>query len=283
MAMAKTACVNKILPFSSVDGPGNRSVVFLQGCSFRCQYCHNPETMAFCIHCGLCVRHCPAGALAVVDGKVVHDPSRCTGCDTCIHICPHLASPRTREMTVEEILAVVAKNIPFVRGLTVSGGECTLNRGPFLTELLSGAKELGLHTLLDSNGSYDFAAAPALMAVTDGVMLDVKAWNCEQHRNLTGQDNELVLHNLEYLARAGKLTEVRTVVVPGLFDAAQTVEHTARLVAATGSVNTRYKIICYRPMGVRKEYQSLLQPDDRLLQELAMAAQGSGLHDVVVV
>jgi len=37
--------VNRIIPFSSVDGPGNRTAIFLQGCNFNCSYCHNPETI----------------------------------------------------------------------------------------------------------------------------------------------------------------------------------------------------------------------------------------------
>ncbi|MCI7575162.1 MAG: 4Fe-4S cluster-binding domain-containing protein, partial [Clostridiales bacterium] len=46
------ATVNRIIPFSCVDGPGNRTAVFLQGCNFDCKYCHNPETIASCVHCG---------------------------------------------------------------------------------------------------------------------------------------------------------------------------------------------------------------------------------------
>ena len=40
--------VNKIIPFSAVDGPGNRTAIFLQGCNFDCRYCHNPETRNLC-------------------------------------------------------------------------------------------------------------------------------------------------------------------------------------------------------------------------------------------
>ena len=58
--------VNRILPFSSVDGPGNRTVVFLQGCGFDCKYCHNPETRNLCISCGDCVGKCPAHAIVCI-------------------------------------------------------------------------------------------------------------------------------------------------------------------------------------------------------------------------
>ena len=96
-----TATVNKIIPFSSVDGPGNRTAIFLQGCGFNCQYCHNPETIHTCIHCGTCVPYCKPGALTMVDGRVRYDITKCVLCDECFHHCPHGASPRTREMTPE--------------------------------------------------------------------------------------------------------------------------------------------------------------------------------------
>ena len=49
------APVNKIIPVSVVDGPGNRTAVFLQGCNISCAYCHNPETQNLCTGCGVCV------------------------------------------------------------------------------------------------------------------------------------------------------------------------------------------------------------------------------------
>ena len=276
------ATVNKIIPFSAVDGPGNRTAVFLQGCNFNCKYCHNPETIHPCIGCGTCVPSCGPGALTVAEGKVVYDIARCVFCDECFHHCPHGSSPRTRSMTAGEVMDEVRKNIPFIRGITVSGGECTLWRD-FLVELLGLAKTTGLHTLLDSNGSYDFSADPELMAVTDGVMLDVKAWMAQDHRAVTGADNGMVLRNLRWLAEKGKLPEVRTVVVPELFDYEKTVRETASLLKELGRTDTRYKIICYRPMGVREEYRDFQSPSQALLQGLAETAQSYGLADVVII
>ena len=58
---ARTATVSRWLPFSCVDGPGNRLVLFLQGCNFACPGCHNPHTIGLCDHCGDCVPSCPSG------------------------------------------------------------------------------------------------------------------------------------------------------------------------------------------------------------------------------
>ena len=278
----KIGVVNKIIPFSSVDGPGNRTAVFLQGCNFNCQYCHNPETIKHCIHCGYCVRHCPTGALYIADGMVNYDHTKCVMCDACFTHCRNGGSARVRNMTADEVMAVVKKQMPFIRGITVSGGECTLQRD-FLLELLTKAKAAGLHTLVDSNGSYLFEQDPELMAVTDGVMLDVKAWDGFEHYRLTGEFNDTVLKNLRWLAEQGKLTEVRTVVVPELFDCEATIRNVCAVLREASSLSTRYKIICYRPNGVRQQYRHLKSPSVDTLQHLADVAAEYGLKDVVTV
>lgn len=277
------ALVNKIIPFSSVDGPGNRTAVFLQGCNFNCLYCHNPETIHLCQNCGACLQYCPTGALYKQDGRVSYDHTKCVFCDACFKHCPHGSSPRVRSMSAAEVMDEVRKNMPFIRGLTVSGGECTCQRD-FLVELLGLARAAGLNTLLDSNGSHDFAADPTLLAVTDGIMLDVKAWEGNEHRAVTGCPGAMVRKNLAYLAQNAKLEEVRTVVVPGLFDAEGTVRQVCRTLAPYLALrNIRYKIICYRPMGVREQYKELRQPTQEYLRELEAIAQAEGLCNTVII
>lgn len=287
------APVNKLIPFSSVDGPGNRTSVFLQGCNFNCRYCHNPETRALCQNCGECVAGCPSGALSFAPAsgenggrknRVRFELSRCIGCDHCIRVCRHNASPRIRWMEPAEVYAEVQKNIPFIRGVTVSGGECTLYP-VFLRELGRLCLSDGLSYLLDSNGSYDFSEDSAgLLPYIDGVMLDVKAWSGGDHFRAAYVGNETVKKNMRYLAGQGKLTEVRTVVVPGLFDAEETVRETARaLLPYLAKQPIRYKIIAYRPMGVREEYRVYQSPDAETLQRLAGIARQEGMEDIVLI
>jgi len=286
--------VAKILPFSAVDGPGNRAVVFLQGCDFDCRYCHNPETRAACIHCGICVAVCPAGALAAVPVaeqaaapafpygiRVDWDPTRCTACGACTSACPHDSSPKTTNMSPAEVLAAIERYRPFLSGITVTGGECGL-QPEFLEALLAAARAAGLPGLVDTNGSTDYSRLPALVEAAEGFMLDVKAWDEAEHRALTGAGNRAVIENLRFLASAGKLYEVRTVVAPGQFDALLTVRKVSEILVSSGSA-ARYKLIRFRPQGVRAAWRDLPEPSDTLMEELAAIARDAGVKEVLIV
>lgn len=278
----KKAPVNRLIPFSNVDGPGNRFAIFLQKCPFRCWYCHNPETINECIHCGACVKTCPAGALSMVDEKVVWDQMKCVQCDTCIHTCPNLSTPKIQWMSVEDVVAEIQKVRMFIRGITVSGGEC-MEHPAFLTELFREVQKMGLTCFIDSNGAYDFEQYPELLKVTDAVMLDVKAMDSAFHQQLTGQDNQMVLKNLQYLLKIGKLYEVRTVLLNGY---EKENEQTVKAVSEIILDRCRYKLIKYRPYGVRtSEIEKLgaFTLSDETLMKNAEIASKYGVKDVVVV
>ena len=276
------APVNKIIPLSVVDGPGARTAIFLQGCNIACLYCHNPETQRRCVRCGVCVPACPAGALSLQREKVAWDEAKCIGCDTCIRVCPHFASPKVKWMTAAQVMDLVLQNRTFLRGITVSGGECTLYPD-FLAELFRRAKAAGLSTLIDSNGMVPFAPLAGLMDVTDGVMLDVKAWEPDVYRALTGaESNAVVKENLRWLAQAGKLEEVRVVFVPGLVDAEAAIRGTASLLGEN-TAKTRLKLIAFRCFGVRGQLAGAPAPDEAQMAALAEAARQSGFVDIVRV
>ena len=277
------APVNKIIPFSNVDGPGNRTSVFFQGCPFNCLFCHNPETIHLCNGCGRCVPLCPAGALTRgEDGSLLWEAGRCCQCDTCIRACPRDASPRVRWMSVEEVLAEIRRTAPYIQGITVSGGECT-QQSDFLLELFPRVQEMRKTCLMDSNGSFDFEKDPRLLACSDGVMLDVKAADPAWSRRLTGDDGALVRKNLAFLLSAGKLQEVRTVLFPAM---PEENEETVRYVAGIIGPACDYKLIRYRPFGVREKYQDLLGTDTTPTEEAercAALARSLGAEQAFVV
>ena len=243
------APVNRIIPFSNVDGPGNRMALFLQKCPLKCLYCHNPETINECINCGVCVADCPVQALENVNNKVIWNKDECINCDSCIKICPHLSSPKITWMSVSDVLDEVIKVQPLIRGITVSGGEC-MEHPDFLTELFTEVRKLKLSCFIDSSGFYDFKKYPELLKQCDGVMLDVKAYDRDFHQYLTSKDNKVILENLDYLLQQDKLYEVRTVLMN---DKHEENEKTVLEVAKIIKDKCRYKLIKYRPFGVRTE------------------------------
>ncbi len=245
------APVNKIIPFSNVDGPSNRTAIFFQGCPFNCLFCHNPETINMCVNCGVCVKNCPVQALSFdAEGKVIWDKSKCVQCDTCLKVCPHNASPKITWMSVPDVMKEIQRTLPYIAGITTSGGECTL-RNEFLIELFTEVQKLGKTCLIDSNGSFDFEADPRVLEVCDGVMLDVKAYPEDWHRHLIGADRDIVLKNLHYLLEHDKLYEVRTLIFPGRDEEN---EAAVRYVSEVIGDRCFYKIIRYRPFGVREKY-----------------------------
>ncbi|MGH4124088.1 MAG: YjjW family glycine radical enzyme activase [Clostridium sp.] len=273
--------VNRIIPFSSVDGPGNRTAIFLQGCNFNCSYCHNPETINVCISCGECVSACHYSALEFKAPNVVWDKTVCSKCDECLKACKRNSSPKAQSMTVEEVVGEIEKNKFFISGITVSGGECTL-QSEFLTNLFREVKKMGLTCFVDTNGSVPLWEHKELVDVMDMAMVDIKSYNNEEHKELTGMGNATVIENVKYLAKLNKIFEIRTVIVPEVLDNFNNVDKISKLIAILNP-NIRYKLIKYRQIGVRRDKINSYTPNDKLMKELGEIAAHNGCKNIVVV
>ena len=273
------ALVNKIIPFSCVDGDGNRMVIFFQGCNIKCKYCHNPETINKCVDCGLCIESCKSFALSKVDGKVIWDSKKCTSCDACIRTCTRLSTPKTIEYSVDNLFNEIEKARCFIQGITVSGGECTLN-SEFLVMLFKKVKEIGLTCYVDTNGTIDLEKKKELFDLTDKFMLDVKSISEEKSMILTGGTNKIVLKNLHYILEANKMYEVRTVIANNL-DSENTVDKVSKIIKD----KCRYKLIKYRHYGVREEgikFHGKVSPDDVYLETLKKVAIENSCIDTII-
>ncbi len=273
--------INKLIPFSCVDGPGNRFAIFLQGCNFNCLYCHNPETINCCINCGDCVLACKFSALNLNADKITWVKENCTGCDECIKTCKYDSSPKILDLYPYEVMDEVKKYIQFIRGITVSGGECTLQH-EFLIEVFGLCKKEGLSCFIDTNGSIPLWEHEKLMNLTDGVMLDIKAFSNYDHLSITSCENKIVLQNLEYLMQVKKLYEVRTVIVEDLFDCIGTVESVSKILSNSQVI---YKLIKYRPFGVRSKFSEKWnkKTSSEFMFKLESIAKKNGINKVVIV
>jgi len=212
------------------DGPGVRTAVFFKGCNMRCAWCHNPESYSCeaellyhgdkCILCGECAV-CPQGAHEFADGKHIFRREKCIACGKCAEVCMNQALEISgREMTVEEIMAVIDKDAKYYRsggGVTFSGGEATLHMEMLVT-LLQACKEKGYHTALETNGLISEKNLHKLMGLVDLFLLDCKHTDPAAHEKWTGAPLEPVLASLKMLDEAGKDVILRCPVIPGVND-----------------------------------------------------------------
>lgn len=268
--------INKIIECSTVDGPGNRTSIFVQKCNIHCLYCHNPETQNICDSCGECINFCPVHALNLVNEKVEWNKNACISCDSCIKICPKNASPKVEYLTAEEVYKRIHPNRMFLSGITVSGGECSLYPD-FLLDLFKLAKKDGLTCLMDSNGMIDYSLFPELMSLCDGVMLDIKSWDNSFYQKLTGFNNEIVKKNLKYLDDINKIQELRIVVVDPYVDPFSCIDGIKSSIKKEHLSTTNLKLIKFRNNGVKGELSSYPSPSNERMEELKDYSLRQGL------
>ncbi|WP_054251730.1 YjjW family glycine radical enzyme activase [Neofamilia massiliensis] len=278
---SKQILINKIIPLSTVDGPGARTSIYVQGCNLKCGYCHNPETINMCIHCGKCIEVCPVGALKLVDKKVTWNEDTCIDCDKCIETCPYLASPKTKAYSPEDLMAEVRKNMPFIRGITLSGGEASLYP-EFLKDLFSLAHEEKLTCFLDYNGKVDLSKHLDLMEYVDGVMVDVKAWDDEKFKRLTGGTREVPLvDTIKYLLETKKLYEIRIVHQEDFVDT----ENALRQIKSSFPKNfadIKIKLIAYRNHNGRLFMKDIPSTKVKDLKKFESLAKNLGYKYVII-
>jgi pyruvate formate lyase activating enzyme len=103
-------------------------------------------------------------------------------------------------------------------GVTISGGEPLL-QAKFLIELFTKLKEYGIHTCIDTSGSFSITEdIKNLIDLTDLFLLDIKCINDEKAQYLTGVSNKRELAFAEYLSSIGKSIWIRQVLVPSITD-----------------------------------------------------------------
>jgi len=132
-------------------------------------------------------------------------------------------------------------------GFTLSGGE-PLMQDRFAVKLLSAARAMGIHTALDTNGSLGSRLSDGELEEIDLILLDIKSWDSERHKKLTGMDIASVLDFARRLSARKRPIWLRFVLVPGMTDDAETVTQVARFAAALGNVH-RVDVLPFHQMG----------------------------------
>jgi YjjW family glycine radical enzyme activase len=188
----------------------------------------------------------------VLEGKVSFDPQQCDQCDACLRACSINANPMVQTMSVEAVLARLTEHHLMLDGITLSGGEATLQAhfiGQLFKAIKADARLRHLSCFIDSNGQLGSSAWQRLLPVTDGVLLDIKALDADLHQTLTGRSNQRVLQSLRLLHQADKLHELRYLVIPGFTDRPSEVHALVELVQSLGTA-TQVRLNAFQHHGV---------------------------------
>ncbi|HXJ96033.1 MAG TPA: pyruvate formate-lyase-activating protein [Terriglobia bacterium] len=191
---------------------------------------------------------------STVDGPGVRVVAWTTGCQ---FRCLYCHNPDTWTMsngipvTLDKATAELRKYRTGLKvmsgGFTLSGGE-PLMQDRFAVKLLGAAHAMGIHTALDTNGSLGARLSDAELEKISLVLLDLKSWDPEIHRRVTGMEVGPVHDFARRLAALRRPVWVRFVLVPGLTDGAENVAGVAKFAASLGNVE-RVDVLPFHQMG----------------------------------
>jgi len=188
--------IHSIDTFSTLDGPGIRIVVFMQGCHLRCRYCQNPDTW---------------------------DPHA------------HTAREYTAEAIMQIINRGLPYFQSSGGGVTFSGGEPLL-QAEFVKEVFSHCRRSNIHTALDTSLYVSPETVLDIIPLTDLFLADIKQMDDEKSLSLTGRSNRNNLDNLKLINERQIEIWIRYVIVPGYTDAEKDLIHMAEFVFGLDSV-----------------------------------------------
>ena len=240
--------------FSTHDGPGIRTIVFLKGCALRCRWCCNPESQSYNIETML------------QNGK-----------------------PKTmgRDVTVGEVLQEVLQDRPYYNrsggGITLSGGESLL-QPDFATALLKACKDNGINTAIETTGFADADVIEKFLPYLDTVLMDIKHTDSNKHRQFTSQPNEKILENAKLIASKAQRLIIRVPVIPAFNDTVYEISQIAEFASSLHNVKEIH-LLPYHSLG-RDKYIGLGReygmgdakpPTNELMRVLAQTAEKFGL------
>lgn len=228
--------IHSIDTFSTLDGPGIRTVIFMQGCALLCKYCHNPDTWA-------------------IDSPDAQE----------------YGVEELMEVVLRNRPYYEASN----GGVTFSGGEPLLQHR-FIKEVFKCCREENISTAYDSSLYISSQVVLDLIPFTDLVLADIKQINNEKSRLLTGFGNRLNLENLKLLNENKVRIWIRYVVLPGWTDAYEDLEKMARFIRDLPQVERidllPYHSLGshkWKLLGLEYQLHEVEPPSSNHLQELA--------------
>jgi len=261
-----TGKVFDIRRFSTHDGSGIRTVMFMQGCSLRCAWCHNPEgidqgrrAMWFqsrCIRCRACLSRSLHGGLALQEDEIVIHPEAAEDWDGIIDSCASGALRwNYRELSVSDAVQELIKDQPFFAhggGITFSGGEPLLQKD-FVLAVLKEMKQRQIQTAIETALNVPWENVAEAIPYLDIIYADLKILDDSSHRRYIGFSNERILRNIRNLlqSEAGSRVIIRTPMIPGMTAEEENIAGIAGFISSV-LPDVRYELLNYNPLAGAK-------------------------------
>lgn len=301
-----TGRIFDIRRFSTHDGSGIRTTIFLKGCPLRCVWCQNPEGLSYekrplwfqnrCIGCGICLDLSRDLGVTQQGNRIHLDITRREDWDEIIDACPGTALQMdSRDLTVEETLEEALKDKIFFEqggGITLSGGEPFL-QPEFLKALLIALKECHIDTAIETSLYVPLTTLKGVLPYLDTIYADFKIYDTEAHRQHTGVSNEIIRENLRYLLTHPHYRSrviIRTPMIPGYTTHPENIAQIARFLTSLYP-GTAYEILNYNPLAAGKydlvdrtycftENPKLYTPDQ--METFAGIARENGVKNLIL-
>jgi pyruvate formate lyase activating enzyme len=303
--------VLEIQRMSTEDGPGLRTTVFFKGCSLKCTWCHNPESISLlpqihwvgsrCIGCRTCLDTCPHEALTLSGEGIRIDREVCDGCGLCVEECPSTAMELLgEEWELEDLVQEVLKDRVYFEksngGVTVSGGEPTIQTD-FVVEFLKQMRAEGVRTALDSCGLCSAKALDKLLPHANLVLFDLKEIDPQKHLDFTGSDNQIILENLAHVADYidshlyPEELWIRTPLIPGATDSVENLKGIGTWIKTHLDQKVKRWELCafnnlcrdkYARLGLAWQFEHAELLEETHIQHLVSAAKNSGVDPDIV-
>ncbi len=206
------------------------------------------------------------------------DKAVCTGCDTCIKGCPRFSSPKVKQVTPDELWHEIRSSTSFVSGISVSGGEPSLQMD-FLVDFFKIIKSnSSLTTLIETNGFAGPEKYDDLLQMLDMALVDLKIMDADKHKQLTGFEVFPVLETITFMHSKGKLQGINQVVVPGFHTEKEIIEAAHFLKKLDPAIP--FQLLRFRPHGTVGAALGWESPADETMDHFVSLAQEQGLLHV---
>jgi pyruvate formate lyase activating enzyme len=255
-----------IIKYAIHDGPGIRTTVFLKGCPLSCWWCQNPESKN-------------------LEPEKVFDVDRRKYSNLFYNKDKNVIG---RKVTVRQVMTEVEKDLVFFRysggGVTFSGGEPLL-QADFLLALLKVNRKKGIPTALDTSGYAPWAVFRRVIDHVDLFLYDLKIMDNGHHRKYIGEDNSLILSNLEKLAYHKANVVIRIPVITGITDKRENIRTIGEFLQRTKRIEVvhllPYNYLCKdKYLRMKKDYslKDVKPPSEKKLNKIKNNLETYGLH-----